>query len=725
MINRNWRALSAVRTLAVGGAALCSPAFAQVTAPADTKLEEIVVTAERRETSAQTTPISMSVYTGDTLRQQGVNDIRSLTTIDPSVNITATQGTAYVAIRGITSTDLTEIGDPAVSIARDGFFANRPYTLFASFYDVERVEVLKGPQGTLYGRNSSGGVINIITARPSNEYGGYASLDVGSYNATSLEAAVNLPLNDAVQMRVSGVSLYHKGYRDVSPVFQRGDDEGSRSARAQLAVKPVEGVNLLLSAQRDAVDEIGDVESAGPLGEVYRTPDPSRFPNYQPSSLKLDSTRYRAELAVDLPFDMTLRYLGGVDLTTFFHAHDSTGLTPGAGLTRGGTLSQFLVDEHPTTQNHELRLASAPNERLFWQTGVFYFQEHNSPLDSGRTFRDGPYEGQHSIFFNYDVKAVSKAIFGQATFSVTSDLKVSAGARYTRDDKSRSGNSVLNLSIVFPGGPIIDTPGNGQISESKPTYHVGIDWTPTAGSLLYVKYDTGYKSGGFNSNGSAPSVDYGPETVAALELGSKNRFLNDALQLNVALFDERYQGYQASQVVPDLGNAPGVQNVGSARIYGAEAEFVGVVPKIVRAELSATYLHTRFGDVNVLDENGNPATITGSSLPNAPKTTVVAALQHETETSIGSFTGRLSGKYQSSINFSFLNYADNEQKAYTTGDFELIYKPTAAKWSMQAYVKNFSNTVYLLNAIRNPVNNDNAYEFAPPRTYGLKVVARW
>ncbi len=196
------------------------------------------MTAERHEETSQTTPVAMSVYSGKDIADAGVHDISTLTTIDPSVNFTTATGSGYIAIRGVSSTDLTEIGDPAVSVSRDGFFTNRSYGLFSSFYDVERVEVLKGPQGTLYGRNSSGGVINIISATPTDTFGGYVSIDAGDYQALNFEGALNLPLSDTVQMRISGVSLHHDAYRDNALATRGADDEDSRSSACNSPSSP-------------------------------------------------------------------------------------------------------------------------------------------------------------------------------------------------------------------------------------------------------------------------------------------------------------------------------------------------------------------------------------------------------------------------------------------------------------------------------------------------------
>jgi len=703
-------------------------------------LEEIIVTAEKREESAQRTPVAMNLYSSEQLAQAGVHDIATLSAVDPSVNFTASAGAAYIAVRGIASTDLTEIGDPAVPIARDGFFTNRSYGLFSSFYDVDRVEVLKGPQGTLYGRNSTGGLINVLTRRPGKELGGYASADFGNYGAVNLEGAFNLPLGDMLALRVSGASRNHDGYRDNSPQ-PRGDDEDAQSLRVQLAFQPGVHFSGLLSVQRDVTGGVGDVQTLQPYGQAYSNPDSSGWTMPTPYKTNLAGNRYRLELKEDgLPGGLTLSYLGGYDTTRWQHQLNATGTAPGS------PAAQFIQEENPDTWNHELRLSSDANSALFWQAGLFYFSEQNSPLDSGLIERSGQFNDDYLIHFQYDTKTTSKAAFGQVGYRFNDAWKLSAGARYTREQKQRVGNANLDLTVasggflwsdttVDPFAPIpvflctpacahfhVNTPGNGDVTDSKLTWHLGLDWTPTPTTLAYAKLDTGFKSGGFNSNGSAPSVSYGPETVTALEVGTKNRFL-----ANAAAFAQDYKGYQASQFTPALGGGPGVQNAGNARIYGLEGEFIGSFGAAGRFNANVAWLNARFRDFQAINSTGTAqVSLSGYKLPNAPD--LSATMGYEREFIFGSgatLTPRVDAKYSSKYYYSFFNFEDTSQGAYTVANLSLAFQPASKRWQVQAYLRNATDTVAFSHADRNDNVHGNAYEFIPPRTYGLKLSAHW
>jgi iron complex outermembrane receptor protein len=713
-----------VLAAAIAAALLAPAAYAQAQAQegaaAPGGLEEIVVTAQKREELAQKTAISMSVYTGDDIAKSGVHNIAALANMEPSLNVTASNGAGYMAVRGVASTDITEIGDPAVSISRDGFFMNRSYSIFSSLYDVERIEVLKGPQGTLQGRNTTGGAVNIITKRPDTELGGYAAAEVGDYNALDFEGAVNVPLGDKVQVRLSGITRQRDGYRDNSPAKDDGDDEDAQSIRLSLAFQPFENFTGLLQVQHDKIGGVGDVAAKAPFGveTKWDSDSTTKFPLYTQYKTDLDETRFRWEFAYSgLPAGMTLTYLGGYDDTIWKHALDATA--------DPNQLQQFIQEENPTTQNHELRLTSNNDSALFWQVGLFYFKEKNSPLDSGLFIESGPFADQYLIRFNYNVETESKAAFGQVSYNVTDAVKLSAGVRYTEDSKTRTGDATLDLHVAsggfLPPGLVVVTPGNGNIDDSKPTYHAGIDWQVTDQNLVYLKYDTGFKSGGFNSNGSAPSVPYGPETVDAIELGTKNRFLSDTLQLNAAAFYQKYKGYQAAQSTPALGGGPGVQNAGDADIYGLEAELLYAFGEHGRFNVAGSWLDTKFTEFTALSADGSTELdLSGNELPNAPDLSVSAGIEYGFGLFGGTLTPRLEGKYTSSFNYSFFNFPDTETDPTTVGNAMLTYEPGSAKWNLQAYVRNFTDEVVFSRIAQNNVVHVQEYQFAPPRTYGLR-----
>jgi len=708
-------------------------------------LGEIVVTANRVASSAQDTPIALNVYTGAALADQGVNTVRDLAQIDPSLNVTNSTGAAYVAVRGIASTDVTEIGDPSVPITRDGFFTNRSFTISSSFYDVARIEVLKGPQGTLQGRNSTGGLVSVVTNRPEMRTGGYASAEAGNYKTFNGEAGLNVQFAPQFAVRASGTILSHEGYRkSAGPAFD-GDDENFKSGRIQALYKGDNGLSVWVSYQHDTRDVNGDAQFRGPLGGP--TPafgDARTFTSSAPTMTKLDSDRVRWEASYASQMGLNFIYAGGYDSQDWRNRLDATSTYPAN--------RQFRQRETPKTWNHEFRVSNNKGGKLFFQAGYFYFQEKNV-VDSGIFNLDmtGPLFGpggfltgvpnadqsnRFGIKFDYNILTRSQAVFGQVEYDLTDNLQLSLGGRYTWDKKVRTGNAVLSLpALAFPlcGNAFpapgscppfpLTTPGNGNLSQSEPTWHVGFNYRPAPGSLIYAKYDRGYKSGGFNSNGSAPSVDYGPERLDSFEVGTKNSLMGNTLQLNASVFYFDYKGYQGSQFTAATSSGSGVFNVGSAKVFGIEGSAVALVGKGTRLNLNATYLHTKFGDGIKINNGATPPAaidIGGNRLPNAPEFTASGAIEQEIPASFGTFTARIDAKYSSDFYYSVFNTADTRSWEYVLANASLKFAPDNSFWEVSAYVRNIFDKQVLANATQNFNAGANTYQFQAPRTFGVR-----
>ena len=701
-------------------------------------LQEIVVTANRVETASQKTPIALTVYSGADLAAKGVSNVQALSSIDPSVNVTSSTGAAYVAVRGIASTDVTETGDPSVPIARDGFYTNRSFNIQSSMYDVSRVEVLKGPQGTLNGRNSTGGLIAIITNRPTNISGGYASVGLGNYGAFESDLGVNIAVSDSFQMRASGTYRYHDGYRTITglPNGQtlRGDDANVASGRFQIAWKPAEGLRLWASYQHDSVTGVGDVTKDSTLGTRASLADVSTFPGTAPTLTRLTGDRIRWEAVYDaLPAGLSLTYAGGWDKSDWRHRLDATGPVYDA-------VRQFIQSENPTTWNHEVRLANNANSRLFVQTGWFHFQEANvinsglyNVQMTGAFAPGGPLAAmgqpdKYGIKFDYNILTKSDGVFAQLAYRLNDQIKLSLGARNTWDSKVRTGQAVLFLpALASPFAPALtlNTPGNGTMSKSQPTFHVGLDYQVTPRSLIYAKFDTGYKAGGFNSNGSAASVSYDPEKLSAFEIGTKNRFLDNNLQVNAAAFYFDYSGYQASRSEAALSGGAGIFNVGSAKIMGAELQTIALLGG-VRLDSNIALLHTEFGQgIIVRDGAGNDRSIAGHSLPNAPDFVATFGVEKAFALDFGTITPRVDGKYSSAFYYDVFNDADTRSNSYVTGNASINFKPAAGNWQIDAFIRNFTDKVVLANAARNYVANKNTYQFQAPRTFGIRASVKF
>lgn len=702
------------------------------------QLQEVVVTAEKRAASEQTTPIAMTVYSGAQLRQNGIVNISTLATQDTSLNFSwANGGTApFLAIRGISSTDVTEIGDPSVAVGTDGFFTNRPYGLLASLYDIKRIEVLRGPQGTLYGRNATGGVVNIITAKPTRHMEFRGSVQYGNYNTLDTTAMANIPISKSVQIRFAYASNKRDGYRKIFTELgvpaEQGGDQDTHSGRIEIAFEPTRNFHGLITVQDTQIGGTGNVEKLIPFvanpaipGDILHVIPPigntKTWTNYSPTYQRLDDKQYRLKLEYDNLFaGNSLLFLGGYDNTQWHHSLPINGLfgTPNT------TPYSFVQNEYPKTQNYELRLISPSHGLVTWVAGLYYFEERSTNLNSYTVENPGASNALTTFGFEFPlVEARSRAVYGQASVRLTKALRLSLGARYTKDNKERTGVENVPLFNLYGISQF------GTSNSSKATWHVGLDWKPTQNSFEYIKADKGYKAGGFTTCNS-----YAPETVTSYEVGTKNQLDNNRLRVNFDGFFMNYKNKQVQMDVPSsvcISNST-VQNAGGAHIYGAEGSVDALLGSIGRANLNFTLLHARYSsfvaapgiaaavaDCKPYGTTGN-CQLAGNVLNNAPTLTISAGFEHGWSLPDGmTLDGRVQARYISKVRFDSFNYASTTQGGYTLTDVYLNL--LRGHWTISGYVRNLSNHTYFSYMQENYTNGDYVYAFGAPRTYGVRV----
>ena len=708
----------------LGGLALASVQYAcaqEVAAAAANpgELQTVVVTSEKRANSEQKTPIAMSVYTGDQLQSAGITDLRALSTIAPDVKLGGTV-TPVLTMRGISSRDTTEIGDPAVVVATDGTYNNRYYALGASLYDIGRIEILRGPQGTLYGRNANGGLINIITNKPTKELEGQVSVDVGNYSAQRVNAVVNIPLSDTVQMRAAASTSYHKGYFNNAP-DRNGDDDDSRSARVSLAFQPTKEFNGVVTVQQTTRSGVGSSYLGIPY--VYNADgsvahdmpvfpaDPRTFTVATPRRLDLNDKLIRWNLSYDLP-GAQISYIGGYDTIDYHVAADSS-----ASLSAPVS---FVQNEHPKTQNHELRVASTGDGAWAWQAGLYYFQEKSTLASANESpFSAGRYLA--TFGFNYAPYASSKALFGQTSYKLTDTLKLSAGVRRTRDEKSREGFLYFATNSTEPLN-LVTVPQQADGSWNKSIWHAGLVAGVVFGVDQRLLRRIPVQAGGFTD-----ISPYGPESVKGYEIGSKMRFLNNRAQLNLSAFSYDYSGQQVSETVSlDNGlTGTNILNAGKTRSRGVEGDLQARIAPIGKITLSAAYLRARFLDFVVANSAGTNVQLAGNRPPQSPTLSVGLGLEHEWAVGNGNVVGNFNMKYQTAQHFTFFNYANDLQKAYTTADVSATYQPNDSKWSVQVYVRNLNDKLAFSQAEESGFSSSYRYGFIAPRTFGVKTSLYW
>jgi iron complex outermembrane recepter protein len=703
-------------------------------------LQEIVVTAEKRPEAAQKTPISMNVYSSAEIAQKDVVDLQALTQTDPNLIFNRNGGEATLAVRGVTTNNTTEIGNPAVPVGVDNFFVNRAAALDSTLFDIERIEVLLGPQGTLFGRSSVGGLVNITTNKPTKDFEAAGSLEFGNYEAINGTGMINLPVSDWLQLRVAVSSRQHEGYRinTYDPAGgqpDRGDDENSHAGRVSAMFEPTDHFKGWLSFQEENQGGTGPVIQEIPFvvlpnGDISRqvpnVGNPFAFPAYGEPWQRIEDKVTKWNFAYDgIPGGITATYLGGYD--TYDWRHSTSSLTFFGFLASPTNIflpiRPFVQTEAPVTQNHELRFSSAADGFLTWQAGLYYFKEENN-LNSAGIVNPGTPEANTILQFIYGVNTQSKAGYAQGALHFTDTSSLSLGVRYSKDDVTRTGTFSIFGS---PPGPS----GDGTYSSEKATWHVGYDynWSPT--NLLYAKVDTGYKPGGIESCGS-----FKAENVTTGEAGSKNRFANNTAQLNVAAFYSEYKDQQIDQFISTCPTGSVTTNAGKSKIYGVESDFKVLIQDIGTADLGLSLLHASYSTLSLPPTNGTPGLrdcartdalgnciLDGNTMIQSPKVVISAGFDHVWNVSPGDIDARIEGRYTGKVYFDPFNYNDTTQPSYTLLNAYLSYKRD--NWSVGFYGRNLANKTYF-NYAQEVTTGGAAqynYSYGDPRVFGVRFDA--
>jgi iron complex outermembrane receptor protein len=732
--------------LCTAAAVQSNPACAQALANAEATtaqpegLEEITVTAERRSENLEKTPLAITALSADTLDARGISTADDLNQLVPGLAVSRTGISAQIGIRGVVSTNDTEVGDPAVAFNVDGVYLARSRGALAALFDIDRIEVLRGPQGTLYGRNATAGSINVITNKPDLEKAsGSASIEYGNYNEFQTSGMLNIPLDSTFALRGAFQTDRHDGYSVNFPA-QPYEDLDSSAGRLEALWKPVEQLSALLSLEyyHDGGAGFGGYGATNPLG-TYATgagASPYRFAVSEDGYN--NETTKGVTLSVDwtLPFSATLSYLGNYR-TDDWHslsgssAQGATGAYCATATSADCRSNTFFSLENQTS--HELRLGNS--EGLFkWVAGLYYFKENNNVF-LGIT----PIAGITSLaFVQPSVTEESKAAFGQATFSVTDRFRLTGGARYTQDHKGRVG-----ATEAF--GPIVGeqcvgcAPLNDNFADlkwSKTTWKGGAEFDVTANSLLYASVGTGYKAGGYGDGVAPNNNPYNPEDILAYDLGLKNDLLGHRLQVNIDSFYDLYTNYQASGLAVVSGQSSLVTiNAGKAKIYGLELETASLLTDVDRLNLSVALLHARFTQFDLLGDpfSAGPVSYTGNNLPNAPDVTVNLGYQHVFNFAGGAtITPRADMTYVASQDLDYHNYDVTKQGSYTKTDLSLSFDSANRTWRAMLYVHNLEDKAVLASAAPDPraatipIGQTSGFgSYLPPRTFGIKLSARF
>jgi iron complex outermembrane receptor protein len=741
-------------------------AAAADTADSSTSLAEIVVTAEKRTEDAIRAPIAISAYGGDLMKDNQVYSAADLQNIDPSINVSKGRFGSTVSIRGVTSADGTSKGTPGIAFNTDGIPLNRGYEQSTGFFDVERVEILKGPQGTLYGQSSTGGALNIITNKPKDEFAASADITVGDYDTRRINGMINVPLSDMFALRAAVNSNSHDAYlvyQDGSPA---NNDQDDLTSRISLLAKFTDNISLLVSSTNGNIGGLGPGSANYDSLENNSTGSAQRTVYYDPFAHHLDDTysNWYAQLNATAGF-VHITCVGGY-FNYSANEESSTTYNPlGNPNKNGGTYEPSTTPSyawrdyrgHFLTDSHELRFNNETPGVLDWVIGFNWFRENVHESDhnwNANQTADGGYptiaSSQNGIDPLNNTIHTASGEFAQTTWHVTDQWDVIAGVRNTKDEVVRHGTFAPGPG--GPGGPwltpsgavciapadCVGFPNNGTESDSKVTYKAGIAYHFTSTQMLFADVSTGFKGGGFNDSdprANGGPYPYGPEELTAYEFGYKGRPL-DNFEVDADLFYYDYSSRQVSSLINYNGAGVITTNTLPAVIEGLETQFIYRATTADLFDLNVTFLKSHYVTLSEQDPTGATVNLSGVSLDGTPSVAATLGYAH-TWTIDGGATVRAHAnvKYSSSFYETNLSpYVQYTQGSFTRSNLDLRYTDASGKWYVAAYVQNLENKLQITgapNGIPNSyitgggVVNAQSVGITDPRTWGFTLGAKF
>lgn len=716
--------------LAVAVSATASMAHAQTPAAPlegeaaqdDAGIEDIVVTAQKRSESLQRVPISVSVATNETLKASGAIGIQSLKVAAPNVDVNNNIGFVLPFIRGVGSKASGAGLESPVSIYVDGVYYAATTSTLLSFSNIEQIEVLKGPQGTLFGRNATGGVIHVKMRDPSSTPGGDIDIGVGNYGTLAVNAYVTGG-NDtiAADLTLHAMTMaegYGRNLLNGADVGQVQHDIGVRSKwKFQLGDTTTARVGL------DYTNHLGS-------DNVQRYPANFPFPaGFGPSYggrpwdtdvnilPKVETESYGASLTVD-------QEIGTLALTsiTAYRKSDfssSIDIDYSRSNVRFGTIAQ-----KDRQFSQEVQIQSTGSGPVDWTLGAFYFNARslNPPI---RLVFASATAGPSGVEVATGLDINSIAGFGQATWRVTDRLSLTGGLRYTSEKRSRDGE----VRTFFVNGTVSRAPADAERRFNKLTWRAAADYRFADRVLGYVSYNRGFKSGGFNS--SALTVPaFLPEVLDAYEVGLKSD-LSRTLRVNLSGF---YYNYRDIQVQRYIGGVNGVYNGAKAEFYGGEIEVIAQPTPEWKLSADYQYLHGKFKEftnavvARPLATGGvslSEGDVSGNRTPISPRSTLSLNSVYTIPLTSGSLALSANAYYNS----GFFHEPDNllKQDDYILLNASIRWEVNESGLAVVVWGNNLTNRAVAASGAVQAYGTFGLprYAYEPPRTYGVRLEAKF
>jgi iron complex outermembrane receptor protein len=747
---------------------------AGVSGPIVQELDAVVTTAERQVKDVQHTPLAVAVIPAEDLRRAGVTRSQDLTYLVPGLQVGALGAASpMLYMRGVGNFAGNSLQDPTMTFNFDGVYIGRPAVTGGMFYDLERVEVLKGPQGTLYGRNATGGAINILPRLPvRNEFTGELAAEYGEHNTVRVDGWLNAPLGDRAAMRVAGQHLRHDAYLNDGT-----DDQADWAGRLTLLVDVSDRMTARVLADYSEQGGHGTGSTPLALGPANRwgvsSSEGGAFYQGQrvtiagrnwepiPSVQRVDNSHWGLSATLEGQTS-----LGALTLVSGYRRSRFDGITSSSG-------NLVASQEHSRQGSLEARLVSLPLRRLQTLVGTFLFDEVNETRD-GELFR--PWNQ-----FNFSLQTpqsgvTSLAAFGRATWLATNRLRATLGLRYTHEKKPFRGvqesfsriclppaSSCPNAQpfpvdlttrpLEFPPDSIVVrsfNPADGTLTIgyrvvadeketfARPTWRAALEYDLAESAFLYGSYETGFKSGGFFFSSDAKV--YRPERLGAFTLGLKSRLFANRLQANVELYDWRYRDQQVSKISIDSRGVPNLrtENIGRATIRGAEADVTHLLLPTTRLSANVQFLHATYDSYTYLTPLSSGPPVSGCSVaqtaegfqvdcsgnrsPYAPEWTLALGAEQTVSLPGGARLISLArARYQSEAMMGLDFLSLQQQDGYWMVDAAITLRTARGPHSVGVFGQNLTNRTVISNTFVVPFSTFPIGVLRPPRTLGIRV----
>ena len=826
-----------ILSLALAVSTASAQSAAEPKANENAGIEEVIVTAQRRAQSLQDAALAVQSFDTDTLTQSGIESATDLGLLSPALGISAGGGPlASFFVRGVGALTVNPLTDSAIAQNVDGVYLGRSSGAAGqALFDLERVELLKGPQGTLYGRNATGGVVNYIPNKPVlGENSGYMQAEVGNYSKLGLQGAANIAVSDDVAIRISGNKLERDGFSDDGT-----NDQDSFGLRGQLLFNASDKLSIRL-----AVDH-SEVSGKGAGGDLYGTysNDTGSLSEFTPTGLPIDSGPTDAganairegvlhtpsfapfqpidgeDLYQDISwtgFSAEINYQTDVGTLTFIPAYRES--EQDYQFSGPGFAPAKTAEENNQT-SFELRFATDLDGPLNGILGAFHVEEE---ISTSTVFA----QNYASPIQNYDNGGDSWAVFAQGTFDLSESFRLNAGVRYTEDSKfvdgisdtfvTFCGGAPFTGNFLTPGPPpfnsfangcasgempahpvtsdrdafiqhfvdegliaadsVADIPGRGRppvynlnlpggvpptpgrnpepilgaivnvgdgelaadLSYSETTYRLGAEWDWAESNLLFATFETGYRAGGVDL-AVGPASTYDSEFIDAITIGSKNRFMDNTLQVNAELFLWKYDGQQVTYFTTLEGASAFPIANADATIKGLDFDVIWAATGSTTFGLNMQYLEASYDNLALISDPGKGRfgcssngvsdgvesyDCSGSDMLYSPEIGADLNVNHVIDLANHqlSLTAMVSHRSEQQTNFLLLE--DTESDSYTTLNLDATLYSGDEDWSVSAFVRNATDERFSVNT--NVSNRGLAYAiFSPPRTFGVRFMANF